>query len=337
MVDKLRTRAAAPLTKWMAIHFDAHEYLQRNPDLKTSGIQSDDGLVNHFVNHGFAEGREFEPDRRQRVLADLDLTKPSVEFGALTNPLLPRGHPNAKFADHASTSEIAEKYRHDANVNVADIVDVDFVIDDTDMSKIFGAETKFSLVVASHVIEHVPDLVGGLNALAEILAQDGQIRLVVPDKRFTFDLLRDCSEFDDVVGPYFSKPSRPEPAQLFDNFLYYTPVDAKEAWLGTYLSAPPEHLRTARDALKLVRKNAASTAYADAHCWVFTPLSFVDLFLDLVKLDLCQFKCAHFAVTTAGANEFIVGLEPCKDTAAAVQSWQIARATALLEDWNTVL
>ncbi len=321
--------ANAPLTKWMAVHFDTEEYLRLNPDLSEAGVRSDDQLVNHFVHHGFVEGRAYGQSRRDRVLAGLDLEQPSLELGPLTTPLLARGHPAVKFADHASTKDIVEKYENDANVDVNDVVDIDYVIDGSDMAATFGADTKFSIIVASHVIEHVPDLIGWLNSLVQILARDGEIRLVIPDKRFTFDILRECSEFADVVGPYFSKPTRPQPAQLFDHYANFTKIDAAEAWMGSYLYNRPQRARSEAEALKLVSYNVQSTDYADAHCWIFTPLSFLDLFLRFVKLGLCQFKCAHFSGTTAGSNEFVVGLTPSSDLSEAIRSWEIAPGNRL--------
>ena len=45
-------------------------------------------------------------------------------------------------------------------------------------------DSRFQLVYASLVVEHVPDLVTFLNDVASILVAGGEFRLAVPDKRY---------------------------------------------------------------------------------------------------------------------------------------------------------
>ncbi|MEX3900116.1 methyltransferase domain-containing protein [Paraburkholderia sp. BR10954] len=56
---------------------------------------------------------------------------------------------------------------------------------------------KFDYVIASHVIEHVLDLVGWVHSLLAALKHAGRIVLAVPDRRYTFDYVR---PFDDDWG-----------------------------------------------------------------------------------------------------------------------------------------
>src|SRR5437868_3008097 len=71
-------------------------------------------------------------------------------------------------------------------------------------------------VVASHVIEHVPDLIGWLAEVREALEPGGELRLAVPDRRYTLDYRRSVSRLADVVHAWFMRARRPLPHQILD-------------------------------------------------------------------------------------------------------------------------
>ncbi|WP_044156709.1 class I SAM-dependent methyltransferase, partial [Escherichia coli] len=68
---------------------------------------------------------------------------------------------------------------------------------------------EFDLIVASHVIEHVPDLIGWLKDAISVLKVGGTLALVVPDKRFTFDILRPLATYREVAAAHKEARHRP--------------------------------------------------------------------------------------------------------------------------------
>jgi len=100
------------------------------------------------------------PSRAERALRDIDpAAGVGLEIGALTTPLLTPALGPVEYADHLPTAELRGKYRDDPNVDIDAIVEVHHVIGDQPLPAVTGSE-RFHHVVASHVIEHAPDLIG---------------------------------------------------------------------------------------------------------------------------------------------------------------------------------
>ena len=122
-----------------------------------------------------------------------------LEIGALNRPFIEdmRTSDGRKifYLDHMGTKELKEKYRQDTSVDTSSIVDVDFVCSDGNVPKAVG-DQKFDIIIASHVAEHIPNFINWLQDLSRVLNPDGYIYLIIPDKRFTFDLERPITTFE---------------------------------------------------------------------------------------------------------------------------------------------
>ncbi|MGC8160060.1 hypothetical protein ACP3WZ_26405, partial [Salmonella enterica] len=68
--------------------------------------------------------------------------------------------------------------------------------------------------------------------IAAILKPGGELRLAVPDRRYTFDLLRNESRLHDVLDNYLRKARRPQPHQIIDFCGLSRVVDCAAAWDG---------------------------------------------------------------------------------------------------------
>ena len=129
----------------------------------------------------------------------------ALEIGPLDRPVLPRPDYDVLYADWAPTSVLRKKYADDPNVY--EIVDVDIVWNGTDeLSSVVPNGMTFDAVIASHVVEHVPDPVGWLQHLSSVLKPGGTVGLVIPDKRFTFDHNRRVSETADLIDAHVRAP-----------------------------------------------------------------------------------------------------------------------------------
>ena len=105
-----------------------------------------------------------------------------LEIAPLAWPTCARrgAHP---LIDHFDTATLRARYRDDPAVPGADIVEVDALWGARTLAECLDGDTV-DYVIASHVGEHVPDLVTWLGECDAVLAPGGELRLVLPDRRF---------------------------------------------------------------------------------------------------------------------------------------------------------
>jgi SAM-dependent methyltransferase len=260
--------------------------------------------------------------RRDRLLRGLNIQESvGVEIGPLCWPLVRRSEaPNVIYVDHTDTPSLRQKYKDDPHLDVNEIVDVDAVWGRNTLHEaIKGRYVDY--VVASHVVEHVPDLVTWLRELAAVLRPTGEVRLAVPDRRFTFDYFRRESRLPEVLTSYIARARVPHPYSLLDHCLAAADVPTLEAWQGRIDPNSVKRHHTWQGALHLARDAFENGTYHDVHCWVFTPSSFAKLMADLCQMELLDFACEDFCDTLENDIEFSVVLRRSRDRAYIAESW----------------
>jgi SAM-dependent methyltransferase len=262
-------------------------------------------------------------DRRQKILAGIDLKNTvGVEIGALDKPIVTRDDGNIIYVDHTDRESLKEKYQMEPAVVQDNIVVVDAIWGAQTLQEAIGKEQKVDYVIASHVIEHVPDLISWLQELRCVLKPNGEIRLAVPDRRFTFDYLRRETTLADIFNAYLARARSPLAISVLDYVLNSAPVNPVEAWAGRLKIASLKPTLSIESALGLARKIYDTGAYLDVHCWVFTPKSFANLFAQAAEADLIHFECHKFYDTPQNDIEFIVALKASRDKVRITESWQ---------------
>ncbi len=225
-----------------------------------------------------------------------------------------------KFVDHADTAALRAKYANDPAVALDDIVQVDAVWGDNTLAQCFPGE-RFDFVIASHVIEHVPDVIGWLGEVADVLNPDGRLILAIPDRRYSFDLLRRETTLTDLVDAHLRGAKRPTPGQVFDVNAHAVAHDHVAAWFAPP-AVPPRHYASHSWALAQARE-AQAGVYIDGHCSVFTARSLLELLDGLLELKLLRFGVERFHVAPVGSAEMSLVLRRHSegaDTAAARQA-----------------
>jgi len=327
--------------------FDEAAYLEANPDVAAavkSGAFSSG--AEHYEWYGKSENRtldaskrpaprampfseDFKPNRRDKILASLDLTQTiGVEIGALASPLVLPAEGNILFVDHADTEYLKQKYGADSTVNVSKIVHIDGVWGEKTLKECLNLTENVNYVLASHVIEHVPDLITWLAEIHSILKPSGTLRVAVPDRRYTFDYLRHESRVHDVLDAYLRRARSPSPRQIIEHFSMARMVNCKNAWDGTLNVNALQPHHTTQMAIDTARDAIDNGTYQDSHCWVFTPKSFANLFVDMAKLDLLKFAYTHHFETVRYELEFVVHMSPSDNKDEIVKSWTDMAAAA---------
>jgi SAM-dependent methyltransferase len=226
--------------------------------------------------------------------------------------------------DHASKEELVKKYENDGGVDVSQIEDVDLIWKGQELRALVPREMhgKFDLLIASHVIEHLPDPVGVLLAAETLLRPDtGLISLAVPDKRLCFDFFRPLSTTGKFLSAHRDVRVRHSAADLFDSRAYLATMGPEIAWgwRSTRTLKPAYSLESAyKDFLSA--GETVDQEYQDCHGWTFTPASFELLILELSVLGILDWRIQE--IFPQRETEFIVHLARGKaiyDSAEAVQ------------------
>lgn len=262
-------------------------------------------------------------DRREKLLSDLDISgSAGVEIGPLNRPVVSKTEGKIFYVDHADTPSLREKYAGHASVKVDEIAEIDAVWGKQSLQECLNGR-QFDYVIASHVIEHVPDLITWLEEIESILKPNGTLRVVVPDRRFTFDYLRRETRLCDVANAYVLKARTPLPIAILDHITSVRQVDLQAAWEGTLSSDLPRLPgHDLSRGIVVARDQIANGTYHDVHCWVFTPRSFAELFREAAADGLIQFACEALYDTEPGQLEFVVILRTCPDREQIVESWR---------------
>jgi hypothetical protein len=268
--------------------------------------------------------------RKKRLLNGITLSEgfSALEIGPLDRPLLTKDDCQIIYVDHMSAADLKEKYRQDVSVNCEKIVPIDFVWQGT-LRPLIDANERPDLIIACHVIEHVPDFVTFLIELEELLSPDGYIFLVVPDKHYTFDFLRNLTTVDQILASYISKQKRPTLNQILDDIINSSDRTIESGWSAAVDLNQPSLTRNLRDAYSIGKEIHDRDEYFDCHCWVFTPVNFFSIMKKLAELDLLKIGLQDHIVTQVDEFEFTVTLKKYNSCTDAAKSW-------IVTDMNTV-
>ena len=239
--------------------------------------------------------------RRGVILDGLNLAGLGLEIGAGYGPLAV-GRPGLKVRslDHLDRAGLVEKYARQG-APTDHIGHVDYVWSGQRYIELVG-EARFDWIVASHVIEHVPDLVGFLNQCAEILTAGGVLTLAVPDRRYSFDYYRPESGLREMVDAHVAGRTLSSPGCAAEHFLNLARLNGQDTW-DAASRGRPEFVVPIKTAENRYRRALAGT-YVDVHAWVFTPSSFRLAIGDLYAMGLIQLREARFH-DTVGCEFFV--------------------------------
>ncbi|MFM0044137.1 class I SAM-dependent methyltransferase [Paraburkholderia sediminicola] len=247
-------------------------------------------------------------NRSERLLSYADISAGcGLEIGPLDKPLVKRvAGRKIYYCDYADRETLREKSSADPNVSIDFIPEIDFVT--TKISKDVFLGIEFDYVVASHVIEHVPNMIGWLVALLDIIKPDGRIILAVPDRRYTFDYIRPLSTVGEIVQAHLEKRSSPSFSQVYEGFSKAVRADTGECWKGTVYPDRLEHYYTKELAMHLATDAFNNGSHHDCHCWVFEYESFLAAICEIKEIGMLDVEVVRSSPPFYGSNEFHVVL-----------------------------
>lgn len=232
-------------------------------------------------------------DRNDKILRLIDKADTGLEIGPSYSPIAPKsGGWNVEIADHLDAPDLREKYAA-WGVDVGSVEDVDYVITDKSLSETIGKPGHYDFIIASHVIEHTPDMIGFLQDCETLLKPGGVLSLVVPDKRFCFDVYKPRSSTGTILQAHLDRLHRHKTGTIFD--AYADHVLQNGELIGFNRASPYLSLgHTLGEAHKLAMEFHHSDGYVDTHTWKYTPASFQLIIQDLNQLDYIQMGMETF-------------------------------------------
>jgi SAM-dependent methyltransferase len=250
-------------------------------------------------------------DRAAQLLSTTQRSSRILEIGPSHAPIAPKAAGwNSSVIDHASQAQLRAKYRA-FGLNIDAIEPVDFVWTSGGLADAVPPEFHgtFDTIIASHVIEHVPDFVGFFVAARKLLKPTGTLALAVPDLRFCFDFFQSYSQAGEMMDAHLEGRVRHSRRTVFNHLAHIIIADGATAW-GQHPVKEFALLIPFRETTRSLRKWSADpdTPYKDYHAWQFTPSSF-----QLAVLELAMLGLLDFHVVTAwppAGSEFIVLLQP---------------------------
>lgn len=242
--------------------------------------------------------------RKKILLSLFNITGLGLEIGPGFDPLLPKkdGY-NVETLDHLNADELVKKYQNAGGVDVSKIEKVDYVSRGGSIFEAVGVEDRYDFIIASHVIEHTVDFIGFIKDCERLLKHEGVLVLAVPDKRFSFDVLRPLTSTGDVLQSHLDKRTRHTPGAIFDEVAYNSLRNGKLAWTASQ-RGKLDFFLPLQEARSIFESTQHDELFRDIHAWQFTPSSFRLIVNDLFEIG--HIKLRELKFREKGADFFIV-------------------------------
>ena len=229
--------------------------------------------------------------RLEKILSHVKKEGRGLEIGPSHSPVASKkaGY-QVHVLDHLDREGLIQKYQGDACA-LSNIEEVDYVWNGESYVELIGKTNCYDWIIASHVIEHVPDILGFLIDCSTLLKETGVLSLAIPDKLFCFDYFRPLTGLANVVDVFLQKRKTHSPGVVLESLLYATALNTEGAWGKNNLCADTFSLtETQENALLQFDLAKKSESYINAHGWCFTPHSFRLLIQDLHALGFLSFQ-----------------------------------------------
>jgi SAM-dependent methyltransferase len=264
------------------IHTDAHDRQI------LAELTQEPGFVErmaHFLSEvpqGGLVDRELLPrrDGDLRHAFGARLTGEGLELGALHRPLAVSSAATVRYVDRMTRDELRREYPSLAGL---DLVETDILADASTLDGV--PDERYDFVIAAHVLEHMRDPIGAIRNWTRVLKPGtGQLYLIVPDKRTTFDVPRVRTTVEHMVLDFVE----PSLERDFDHYVDYA------TWV---------HLKRGRDAIDEARQLRDSDF--SIHYHVFMPEDVVWL-LRWIDANLIGLEIVDGPAASHHSDEFHV-------------------------------
>jgi 2-polyprenyl-3-methyl-5-hydroxy-6-metoxy-1,4-benzoquinol methylase len=242
-------------------------------------------------------------NRKQTLLQGVNMNSYGLEIGPSFRPIAPKkeGY-KVKVIDYTSEKVLRKKYG-EHGIDISEIEEVDYIWNGENFKDLMG-RCVFDWILASHVLEHVPDLISFLKNCEDVLKPGGIINLAIPDKNYCFDHNRQYSALSRIIDIHESKCKIQTVGAAAEYFLTVCKKNGIIAW-DSKTVGKLENVHTLEDALHAISQTREGV-YLDIHNWVFEPNSFNDIIQKLKLLKYINLEIKEISATVG--HEFFVTL-----------------------------
>lgn len=275
-----------------------------------------------------------EQFRRDRIAALADFSVGTgLEIGPLDRPMALKSECDVRYVDVFDSATIRAHYADDPAVDTAALPDIDFALHTPDgriqsLVDAVKADAPYHWAIASHVIEHVPDLIGWLGQISEVLVDGGSLLLAVPDRRYTFDALRPQTTVGQIIQANNTGDTIPSVRAVYDYFRSVVHASATDLWAGIP-ATDDDRMFDLRGTMDQVRLATEEGRYVDCHVWMFTPADFVAQITELGRMGLIDFYVERVVPTTRNEIEFYAALTRAPRNATTADLAELQAAVTL--------
>lgn len=249
-----------------------------------------------------------------KMLTGITKEQFGLEIGPSLRPCAPKGKGyHVEIVDFMGRQELVERYSS-MGLDTSQIEEVDYIWDGHSYAETTGRINSYDYIIASHVIEHVPDFIGFLQDCSRMLKMNGVLSLAVPDKRFTLDHFRMVTTTGKVINDYLSGEKYGSMGALTDYWNHVVSRDGRTSWSRLrerFLKKSYAFVHDEEFNRKGYKDCLGVQAIRDFHQNVFTPASFELLIYELWEYELIDLRIAKLYVTSAA--EFIVSMRKAKE------------------------
>jgi hypothetical protein len=244
--------------------------------------------------------------RDERIRSLIDKSKLGLEIGPSFAPVCPKSAGYwVETIDHLDQENLRQKYASHG-IDIRAIEAVDYVWRGESYRALTGKSHEYGWIIASHVIEHTPDFIRFLQGCDDVLDETGQLSLAIPDKRYTFDHLRENSSLSAIIEAYEQKRTTHSPGSVADYFSNVSHPRRGARFLPRRMRLKSSAFIHSHDETMAAIQTARNGGFLDIHAWCFTPSSFRLLIEDLYRLG--YIKLRESAYLGASRNEFFIAL-----------------------------
>ena len=169
--------------------------------------------------------------RSEKVLHRIDSRGRGLEIGPSYGPIAPkRSGFHVDILDHLDRDALMRKYQNAPWVDVDQIEPVDYIWNGEPYAELIGKTKCYDWIIASHLIEHTPDLIGFLNDCDSVLKDTGVLSLVIPDARYCFDHFRPLTGLSKIIDAHLNRQRIHTAGTFAENFLNIVTRGGQIAW-----------------------------------------------------------------------------------------------------------
>jgi len=263
---------------------------------------------------------QIDQDKRYSFLTNnLNLNLPGIEIAPLFRPTVRKDEANVFYVDVCTADESRRKHEHYEH---EPIVEIDVIWSPgTSLKDCVPPSSIFHWAIASHVLEHVPDPLGWLNQVLEVLPTGGTIALALPRKEYCFDKFRNDTTTAEMIEAWIHRYQVPSSRQVYD-FI-------SNSVSNGYLRDGFENLDDFNDceksysfaeAFSYVKRIFHNREYLDVHCNVFNPSTIIQIFDDLTALGILNVR--SWLTLSGDYEEFFVCVQKMGEPSEVIDAEQ---------------